>query len=168
MRAAGNRITTSRRVLIAELLDLQGPITAEELCALVQEKAPDNTISTIYRKLEGLARLGVIVHSHLGHGPAVHQLASTAQAHLVCNECGTILEAPGELFVELTEKAGGALRLHCGPSPLRHPGSLPRLVRRFSNRPREPSTPQSAGHEQAFAAKSWQCEPAQLQPPRFL
>jgi Fur family ferric uptake transcriptional regulator len=105
LRAGGGRITTSRRLVVGALLGLRGHITAEELCDLVQASAPDVVISTIYRNLEELERLGVVVHSHLGHGPAVYHLASAAYAHLVCSECGAALEAPEEFFGDLAQRA---------------------------------------------------------------
>ena len=53
-----------------------GHRTAEELAGEVQAQGARRHISTIYRNLEELERLGVIVHSHLGHGPATYHLAS--------------------------------------------------------------------------------------------
>ena len=38
-------------------------------------KAPDVHLSTIYRNLEELEHLGLISHSHLGHGPSSYLLA---------------------------------------------------------------------------------------------
>ena len=105
LRSAGSRITTSRRLVVKALLGLRGHITAEKLCELVQATAPDVVISTIYRNLEELERLGVVVHSHLGHGPAVYHLGSAAHAHLVCSKCGATLEAPEEFFADLAKQA---------------------------------------------------------------
>jgi Fe2+ or Zn2+ uptake regulation protein len=105
LRAGGGRITTSRRLVVGALLHLRGHITAEALCDLVQATAPDVVISTIYRNLEELERLGVVVHSHLGHGPAVYHLTSAAYAHLVCSDCGAALEAPEEFFGDLAKQA---------------------------------------------------------------
>jgi Fur family ferric uptake transcriptional regulator len=105
LRAGGGRITTSRRLVVTALLGLRGHITAEALCDLVQATAPDVVISTIYRNLEELERLGVVVHSHLGHGPAVYHLASATHAHLVCSDCGAALDAPEEFFGDLAKRA---------------------------------------------------------------
>jgi Fe2+ or Zn2+ uptake regulation protein len=105
VRAGGGRVTTSKRILIGALLSSEGHFTAEELCDLVHAQAPDISMSTIYRNLEELARLGVVVHSHLGHGAAVYHLASAAHAHLVCGECGVAMEAPEDLFGDLAEQA---------------------------------------------------------------
>ncbi len=60
-------------------------------------------MSTIYRNLEELQRLGVVVHSHLGHGPATYQLASLAHAHFICEVCGVTIEAPDQLFQGLSK-----------------------------------------------------------------
>ncbi len=62
-------------------------------------------LSTIYRNLDELERLGVVVHSHLGHGPATYHLAATAHCHFVCEHCGAAVKAPDELFVSLADRA---------------------------------------------------------------
>lgn len=98
LRAQGSRVTSSRRALLEELFAADGHLTAEELAEAVQTRLPDVNISTIYRNLDELQRLGVIIHSHLGHGPATYQLASLAHAHFICEECGATLEGPDELF----------------------------------------------------------------------
>ena len=72
---------------------------------MVQQQSPDIHLSTIYRNLDELERLGVIVHSHLGHGPATYHLAASAHGHFVCEECGKMIEAPDTLFGSLAKAA---------------------------------------------------------------
>ncbi len=72
--------------------------TAEELAEEVQRVAPDVHLSTIYRNLDELERLGIIVHAHLGHGPATYHLSSETHGHLVCEQCGMAIEAPEDIF----------------------------------------------------------------------
>ncbi len=105
VRARGGRLTTSRRLLLAALFEGGEHRTAEELAASVQVVAPDVHLSTIYRNLDELERLGVVVHAHLGHGPATYHLASETHGHLVCESCGATIEAPGELFAPLARAA---------------------------------------------------------------
>ncbi len=69
LRSAGDRVTTPRRLLVRCLLEASWHRTAEEIAVEIQARAPDISISTVYRNLEELERLGVVVHSHLGHGP---------------------------------------------------------------------------------------------------
>jgi Fe2+ or Zn2+ uptake regulation protein len=104
-RAHGDRITTSRRLLLRCLFGSAAHRTAEDLTAEIQGLAPDVHLSTTYRNLEELERLGVVVHVHLGHGPAVYHLASETHGHLVCEACGTVAEAPEGLFDVLARDA---------------------------------------------------------------
>lgn len=115
VRSRGGRATSSRRVLLEVLFDADGHLSAEELTEAVQARAPDVHLSTIYRNLEDLQRLGVVVHTHLGHGPATYQLASLAHAHFICEECGTTIEAPDELFRSLARAAKARLGFSIDP-----------------------------------------------------
>ncbi|MHB1518643.1 MAG: Fur family transcriptional regulator [Acidimicrobiales bacterium] len=110
VRSRGGRATSSRRVLLEALFEAEGHLSAEDLTETVQARVPDVHISTIYRNLEDLQRLGVIVHAHLGHGPATYQLATLAHTHLICEECGAMIEAPDELFAGLAR----SIRLRFG------------------------------------------------------
>jgi Fur family ferric uptake transcriptional regulator len=67
----------------------------------MQVEDPDVHISTVYRNLEALDRLGVVTHVHLGLGPATYHLAQATHSHLVCEECGTVIEVGDQLFASL-------------------------------------------------------------------
>ena len=75
VRKQGGRITSSRRLLLRALFESKGHHSAEDLAAEVQKQAPDIHLSTIYRNLDELERLGVVVHADPGHGPATYHLA---------------------------------------------------------------------------------------------
>jgi Fur family ferric uptake transcriptional regulator len=105
LRRHGGRITSSRRFLLRALFESEGHRSAEQLAALVQAQAPDVHLSTVYRNLDELEKLGVIVHAHLGHGPATYHLAASAHGHFVCEECGKMIEAPDSLFGGLAHAA---------------------------------------------------------------
>jgi Fur family ferric uptake transcriptional regulator len=105
LRSAGDRMTTPRRLLVRCLFEASGHRTAEELAAEIQTHAPDVSISTVYRNLEELERLGVVVHSHLGHGPATYHLATEAHGHLVCRKCEIQVEIADGFFADLRRRA---------------------------------------------------------------
>lgn len=105
VRQHGGRVTSSRRILLRTLFRSAGHRSAEELAADVQAEAPDIHLSTIYRNLEELERLGVVVHSHFGHGPATYHVATAVHGHFVCEDCGKLIEAPGSMFSGLAREA---------------------------------------------------------------
>ncbi|HLG92788.1 MAG TPA: Fur family transcriptional regulator [Acidimicrobiales bacterium] len=122
LRARGGRATSPRRTLLEVLFEAEGHLSAEELAEAVQARAPDVHISTIYRNLEDLQRLGVVVHSHLGHGPATYQLAALAHAHFVCEGCGALIEAPDDVFRGLARTTRARLGFLIDPRHFAIPG----------------------------------------------
>ncbi|HTT92180.1 MAG TPA: transcriptional repressor [Acidimicrobiales bacterium] len=115
VRARGGRATPPRRTLLEVLFEADAHLSAEELAAAVQARAPEVHMSTIYRNLEDLQRLGVVVHSHLGHGPATYQLASLAHGHFICEVCGVTIEAPDQLFQGLSRTVKSKLGFSIDP-----------------------------------------------------
>ncbi len=90
-----------QRVLTA--LEQQGHATPEELgAALAADGQPTLPASTVYRNLESLAEAGLVNHSHVHHGaPTYHLPQHGDHLHLVCRQCGAIIEADPELAHDL-------------------------------------------------------------------
>jgi Fur family transcriptional regulator, ferric uptake regulator len=90
LRARGYRVTPQRQLVLEAVTELEHG-TPEEICTEVQRTARGVNISTIYRTLELLEDLGMVKHTHLGHGPPTYHLATQAEhVHLVCRECGKV------------------------------------------------------------------------------
>jgi hypothetical protein len=88
----------------------------------VQRTASGVNISTVYRNLELLEELGLLQHTHLGHGAPTYSLASDHEhVHLVCRDCGGIDEAPPEVAAP---DRGGARRHPWLPGRRRPPGGV--------------------------------------------
>jgi len=105
IRAAGGRVTPAKRTLLEVLEANPGHHSADELISLIQPLSPEIAGSTIYRILEEFERIGVVEHSHSGRGAATYHLRSEAHGHLVCQRCGTMIEAPPSIYAELSEQA---------------------------------------------------------------
>jgi Fur family transcriptional regulator, ferric uptake regulator len=105
VRQHGGRATPARRLLLQALFSSQEHRSAEELAARVRAHAPDVHLSTVYRQLEELERLGVIDSTRVGDGPATYHLASAAHGHLVCEKCGSMTEVPDDMFRDLIASA---------------------------------------------------------------
>jgi Fur family ferric uptake transcriptional regulator len=101
LRARGYRVTPQRQLVLAAVTKLEHA-TPEEIWADVQQTASGVNISTIYRALELLEELGLVTHTHLGHGaPRYHLAAEDEHVHLVCAECGRITQIPPEAVAPL-------------------------------------------------------------------
>ncbi len=94
LRARGMRMTPQReRVLRA--LDRLGHATPDAVAATVdRDGGPALSLSTIYRNLEALERIGAVSHTHLEHrAPSYHLATHANHVHLVCLGCGSVGEA---------------------------------------------------------------------------
>jgi len=102
LRRRGGRVTTTRRLVLRILFEHSGHMTAPELAEHlsrhVHGRGLEIHMSTVYRFLDELEELGVVSHSHLGHGPAVYDVSPVGHTHLVCEVCGAVTESPDELF----------------------------------------------------------------------
>jgi Fur family ferric uptake transcriptional regulator len=96
LRARGYRLTPQRQ-LVLEAVARLGHATPDEIATTVRETASGVNISTVYRTLELLEELGLVTHTHLGHGPPTYHAATDDDhVHLVCRVCGNVSEtSPG-------------------------------------------------------------------------
>jgi Fur family transcriptional regulator, ferric uptake regulator len=105
VREQGGRVTTTRRVIVDALLNAPDHhVTAQALAERVQASHPDIHPSTVYRTLDTLADLGVVEHTHLGHGAAVYHLTGEPHQHLVCELCGAVVEVPLRVFTPVVQE----------------------------------------------------------------
>src|SRR5262245_2161460 len=102
LRRGGGRVTRSRRAVIDALV--RGPghhMTAAEIVDAIRADDPEFYESTVYRTLDRLLALGVIERVQLGTGGAVFHLPHVPHHHLVCEQCGEVLEIPATLLDDL-------------------------------------------------------------------
>ena len=104
----GLRMTPQRQLVLEAVREL-GHATPEQVCAQVQRAAPAVNITTVYRSLDLLERLGLVRHTHLGHGAPSYSADEHEHLHLVCHECGTVVEAPRVLMTDLAARLDDAL-----------------------------------------------------------
>ena len=107
LRAEGLRLTPQRRRVLAavEALDHATP---EAIGVRLREQAgPEGSapdVSTVYRTLELLERLGLVWHTHLGKGAPVYHAAEHPHLHVVCASCGAIASADPALLRPAAER----------------------------------------------------------------
>ena len=95
---------TPQRQLVLDAVRELGHATPEQICAQVQRSAPAVNITTIYRTLDLLERIGLVRHTHLGHGAPTYSEQEHEHVHLVCHRCGTVTEAATDLMDDLADR----------------------------------------------------------------
>ena len=94
LREKGLRLTPQRELVLAAVREL-GHATPEEVSDKVKLTHPGINLSTVYRNLETLENVGLVQHTHLGHGGATYHAAEElTHLHLVCGKFGDVGDAP--------------------------------------------------------------------------
>lgn len=89
----GYRLTPQRMMVLKAIENSASHISAEEIYVQVVEKYPHVNISTVYRTLDLLKRLGLVMETDLGGGRVRYHPADRGHHHhLVCQECGAIID----------------------------------------------------------------------------
>jgi Fur family ferric uptake transcriptional regulator len=96
LRSRGLRMTSQRAHVLAAVRSLQHA-TPEQ----ISETVPDVDLTTVYRTLELLEELGLVRHTHLGHGAASFRPVDDEHIHVVCHRCGRVVDAGQDLIDEL-------------------------------------------------------------------
>lgn len=103
------RMTPQRQLVLDAVRELEHS-TPEEICRRVQADAPAVNITTVYRSLELLEELGLVLHTHIGHGAPTYSVPEHRHVHLVCHRCGHTDQVP----VSVLDGLVGTLREHSG------------------------------------------------------
>ena len=94
LREKGLRLTPQRELVLNAVREL-GHATPEDVAAKIHLTHPGINLSTVYRNLETLENVGLVQHTHLGHGGATYHAAEElTHLHLVCENCGSVGDAP--------------------------------------------------------------------------
>lgn len=100
----GYRLTPQRMLVLAAIENSDDHISAEEIYAEVVKKYPHVNISTVYRTLELLNRLDLVTETDLGGGRVRYHPADKGHHHhLVCQECGRIIDLDESILVSLKD-----------------------------------------------------------------
>ena len=100
----GYRLTPQRVMILSAIEDSDDHISAEEIYAQIAAKYPQVNISTVYRTLELLKRLGLVTETDLGGGRVSYHPADRGHHHhLVCQECGAIIDLDESVLSSLKD-----------------------------------------------------------------
>ena len=100
----GYRLTPQRVMILSAIENSKDHISAEEIYAQIVAKYPQVNISTVYRTLELLKRLSLVTETDLGGGRVrYHSVEKGHHHHLVCQECGAIIDLDESVLSSLKD-----------------------------------------------------------------
>ncbi|MBD0293543.1 MAG: transcriptional repressor [Jiangellaceae bacterium] len=112
LRARGYRLTPQRELVLQAVQELDHA-SPEEVLTKVRQTATGVNISTVYRTLDLLEKLGLVSHTHLSHGaPAYHAATEPDHVHLVCRNCESVTEIDPSLAAGLVEDVAAEHGFH--------------------------------------------------------
>lgn len=99
LRERGMRMTPQRQRVMDAVIQLVHATPDQ-----VAEAVPAVDLTTVYRTLETLEQIGMLAHTHLGHGAPSYRLADDDHVHVVCHHCSRVVDAPAGLADELASR----------------------------------------------------------------
>jgi Fur family ferric uptake transcriptional regulator len=104
LKKQGYRLTPQRLMVVSAIENSEDHISAEEIYSKVVAMYPNVNISTVYRTLELLKRLGLVTETDLGGGRVRYHPANKGHHHhLICQECGAMIDLDESLLRPLEE-----------------------------------------------------------------
>ncbi len=90
LKEKGYRITPQRRVIVEKIVKTAGLLTVAEIWKLVQDEYNEVGLDTIYRNINMLTEIGVLVPiTGIGNDSTRYELVyANHHHHVVCIKCG--------------------------------------------------------------------------------
>jgi Fur family ferric uptake transcriptional regulator len=119
LTARGQRMTEPRRQVVEAAQKRDGPFTADDLLQELRDSGADVGRATIFRTLDLLVQHGVLDRLHQPQGCHRYVVALDAERHhhhLICSDCGTVVQFEecnvGPLLTELGRQNGFRISGH--------------------------------------------------------
>jgi len=93
LNVPGLRITNQRALILDIIRQGQGHLDADEVYRRARKKQPRLSLSTVYRTLQMLKKLGLVEEVHFDEAHHHYEIKPPAEHHhLVCLGCGQVVE----------------------------------------------------------------------------
>ena len=120
LRRLGERLTAPRRAVISVLASTDAHLSVAQVTERAQALGADLHVASVYRAVDTLTRLGLVVHTHLPGGTTTYHLSTRASparhAHAQCSGCGVVLDVPEQWLGPLAQRLGDELGFQLAPA----------------------------------------------------
>ena len=101
----GRLLTAQRRLLLNLVRNAGGHIDAKELYQRANSRDESISLATVYRGLHLFKALGLVEERRLGQVRCCYEIKrSVEHQHLVCRNCGKVIEFESPLVLKLVNK----------------------------------------------------------------
>lgn len=87
IRQQGYRLTEQRRLILDAICEGRGHTTVDEIYARLQKKAPSINLATVYRTLDFLCEIRIVVKAQVGKHAYYEIAGHEPHHHLICRYC---------------------------------------------------------------------------------
>ncbi|MGL5439459.1 MAG: Fur family transcriptional regulator [Filifactoraceae bacterium] len=105
LHSRGKKVTPQRLCVVKIMEELAGKhLSCEEIHEQVKQRTPSIGIATIYRTVQMLDEIGVVTKLNLDDGKIRYEISQEEvhnHHHLVCKNCGKIIEVKIDLLEDL-------------------------------------------------------------------
>jgi Fur family peroxide stress response transcriptional regulator len=125
LRDQGYRLTPQRMAILKAVASNDSHPTAEEIYRRVAADFPMISLATVYKTLNVLEELGEVIVLQID-GRAHYERDVIPHPHLICVECGSIVDLPPETQAEMSEEALAGTGFHALRCSVKIYGLCPR------------------------------------------
>lgn len=109
LKRNGYKLTPQRRAIVEIIINNKGNhLTTEEIYNLVKGSCPEIGLATVYRTVLLLDEIGTVTRLDLNDGCSRYELVGEDEHHqhhhLICTDCGKVIEVEGDLLEDLEGK----------------------------------------------------------------
>ena len=105
LKRRGVRVTPQRAIILEAIEQMPGHITAEDVFTAVQRVNRYINLATVYRTLDLLRELELIIETDMGASAVQFALRTHgAHHHAVCRRCGRSFEFPDDLLTPVIDE----------------------------------------------------------------
>ena len=106
LRKHSYKVTPQRQLILQMFLEhVDSHLSAEEVYMLVKHQNPEIGLATVYRTLDILAEIGVLLKNDFGDGRSRYEFSRNDEHHhhhhLICTRCGSVSEFDDDLLESL-------------------------------------------------------------------
>lgn len=109
LKRVGSKLTPQRLSILDVIIEQEGNhLTIEEIYEIVKKNKPQIGVATVYRTIQLFEEVGLVSKLDLNDGLYRYELNHEEETHnhhhLVCNDCGKVMEVDGDLLDDVEDK----------------------------------------------------------------